>query len=183
MHGIQKLLKDEYSIKSVLQNTHKSGTRSGVLFNPSTIGEPIAADMAQTNKIVKQTLRLFLCLAYLMGCVTAIYLLDRQKEHGYMDVFIQLLAKERNMMNPKFTKHNRWQQMLYRLRDVIVLLFRAAVQHMGLFLRWAISFGISVTIRGKKTSYQGHNGKSRHFHQQKRKMRGKKWNITMSNTC
>lgn len=61
-------------MKFVLKKAHKSGTRFGVLFKPSTIGEPIATDMAQTNNIVMNMRILFLCFAYLIGCVTAMYL-------------------------------------------------------------------------------------------------------------
>lgn len=45
-----------------------------MLLSPSTIGLPIAADTAQTNNIVSHTLVLFLCLAYSIGLLTAIYL-------------------------------------------------------------------------------------------------------------
>lgn len=38
------------------------------------MGLPIAADIAHTSNIVKQTRLLFLCFAYFIGCVTAIYL-------------------------------------------------------------------------------------------------------------
>lgn len=61
-------------MKFVLKNAHKSGTRFGVLFKPSTIGDPIAIDMAHTSSIVTNMRKLFLCFAYLIGCVTAIYL-------------------------------------------------------------------------------------------------------------
>lgn len=44
------------------------------------MGEPIAAEIAQTNNIVKHTRRLFLCFAYFIGCVTAIYL-QKKKEN------------------------------------------------------------------------------------------------------
>lgn len=68
-------------MKFVLKKAHKSGTRFGVLFNPSTIGDPIAIDMAHTSNIVTNIRKLFLCFAYLIGCVTAIYLLSlREKE-------------------------------------------------------------------------------------------------------
>lgn len=71
---MQKLDRLEQMMKSVLQKRHWSGNRLGVLFKPRTIGLPIAADIAQTNSIVNHTLLLFLCLAYFIGCVTAIYL-------------------------------------------------------------------------------------------------------------
>lgn len=61
-------------MKLVLKNAHRSGTRFGVLFKPSTIGDPIAIDMAHTSNIVTNMRTLFLCFAYLIGCVTAIYL-------------------------------------------------------------------------------------------------------------
>lgn len=61
-------------MKFVLKKPHKSGTRFGVLFKPSTIGDPIAIDMAHTSNIVTNMRKLFLCFAYLIGCVTAIYL-------------------------------------------------------------------------------------------------------------
>lgn len=38
------------------------------------MGDPIAADITQTSAIVNHTLLVFLCLAYLIGCVTAMYL-------------------------------------------------------------------------------------------------------------
>lgn len=44
------------------------------------MGEPIAAEIAQTNNIVKHTRRLFLCFAYFIGCVTAIYLKKKNIE-------------------------------------------------------------------------------------------------------
>jgi hypothetical protein len=44
------------------------------------MGEPIAADIAHTRRIVRHTRRLFLCFAYLIGCVTAIYLQTEAKE-------------------------------------------------------------------------------------------------------
>lgn len=62
-----------------MKNTHWSGTLSGVLLRPSTIGEPMAADITHTNTIVSHIRRLFLCLAYLIGCVTAIYLQQQKK--------------------------------------------------------------------------------------------------------
>lgn len=74
IQGMQKLDRLEQMIKSVLQNRHWSGIRSGVLFRPRTIGLPIAADIAQTNSIVNHTLLLFLCFAYFIGWVTAMYL-------------------------------------------------------------------------------------------------------------
>lgn len=46
------------------------------------MGDPIAADIIHTNAIVNQTRLLFLCLAYLIGCVTAIYL--KQVEQAYL---------------------------------------------------------------------------------------------------
>ena len=61
-------------MKFVLKKAHRSGTRFGVLFKPSTMGEPIAIDMAHTSSIVTNMRKLFLCFAYLIGCVTAIYL-------------------------------------------------------------------------------------------------------------
>ena len=42
--------------------------------SPRTSGAPIAAEVIHTRMIVKMTRLLFLCLAYLMGWVTAIYL-------------------------------------------------------------------------------------------------------------
>jgi len=38
------------------------------------MGLPMAALMAHTSTIVSHTRRLFLCLAYFIGCVTAMYL-------------------------------------------------------------------------------------------------------------
>lgn len=61
-------------MKFVLKKPQISGTRFGVLFKPSTIGDPIAIDMAHTSNIVTNMRVLFLCFAYLIGCVTAIYL-------------------------------------------------------------------------------------------------------------
>lgn len=49
----------------------------------------MAADMTQTKAIVDQTLCVFLCFAYLMGCVTAMYL----KQEGIEKV--KFVIKER----------------------------------------------------------------------------------------
>lgn len=38
------------------------------------MGRPIAAEIAQASRMVRQTRGLFLCFAYSMGRVTAIYL-------------------------------------------------------------------------------------------------------------
>lgn len=56
-----------------------------MLLRPSTIGDPIAADIAHTSRMVRQTLRLFLCFAYLIGWVTAIYLLETRIDRGNGD--------------------------------------------------------------------------------------------------
>lgn len=40
----------------------------------------MAADIAHTNSIVRHTRLLFLCFAYLIGCVTAIYLQKKGRE-------------------------------------------------------------------------------------------------------
>lgn len=74
-------------MKFVLKNAHKSGTRFGVLFKPSTIGDPIAIDIAHTNSIVTNIRVLFLCFAYLIGCVTAIYL-KKRNQNGKHEKFI-----------------------------------------------------------------------------------------------
>lgn len=67
-------------MKFVLKKAQISGTRFGVLFKPRTIGEPIAIDMAQTSKIVMNMRKLFLCFAYLIGCVTAMYLWEKKRK-------------------------------------------------------------------------------------------------------
>lgn len=66
-------------MKFVLKKAQISGTRFGVLFKPRTIGEPIAIDMAQTSNIVTNMRKLFLCFAYLIGCVTAMYLQKKRE--------------------------------------------------------------------------------------------------------
>lgn len=50
----------------------------------------MAALSAQTKTIVSQALRLFLCLAYFIGFVTAIYLRTKQHQnfhYYYIDIF------------------------------------------------------------------------------------------------
>lgn len=49
------------------------------------MGEPIAKDMAQTRNIVMQTRRLFLCFAYFIGCVTAMYLQIEYKNNSIVN--------------------------------------------------------------------------------------------------
>jgi hypothetical protein len=44
------------------------------------MGDPMAADIIHTRAIVNHTRRLFLCLAYFIGCVTAMYLENHQME-------------------------------------------------------------------------------------------------------
>jgi len=50
------------------------GSSSGELLSPSTIGEPTNPENAHTNTIVSHTRVLLLCLAYFIGCVTAMNL-------------------------------------------------------------------------------------------------------------
>lgn len=61
-------------MKLGLKNAQRSDGRFGTLFRPSTIGDPITTDITHTSSIVMNMRKLFLCFAYLIGCVTAIYL-------------------------------------------------------------------------------------------------------------
>ena len=69
---------DEYIINVGLLNVHSKGLRKpcGVLLRPATIGDAIAILTSQTNASIAKILFEFLCRAYLIGCVTAINLIE-----------------------------------------------------------------------------------------------------------
>lgn len=79
IQGMQNDPREEQMTQFWLLKRHSSKFLCGVSFKPRTIGAPIAADTSHTRTIVNQTLLLFLCFAYLIGCVTAMYLKKYQR--------------------------------------------------------------------------------------------------------
>lgn len=58
---------------------HNSGVLCGEVLSPRTIGDPIPTDMIQTIAIVHPTRLLLLCLAYFIGLVTAMNLINTNR--------------------------------------------------------------------------------------------------------